>query len=105
MLAMLRSTQKYFSEFEIGIRSSRHKLPPPPSINVRDARGRSALHVAAAAGAEACVVLLIDAGASLDIEDSDKVTPLALASSCGHKNVVAQLIKAGECLLSTVFHS
>ncbi len=77
------------------MRISRCKRQPPPSINVKDARGRSALHAAAAAGFEACVVLLIQASASVDSEDSDKSTPLAVASACGHKNVVIELIKAG----------
>ena len=95
MLAMIRSTQQRIFEFESGMRISRHKLPPPPVVNVKDTRGRSALHVAAAAGSEACVGLLIQASATVDSEDSDKVTPLAIASACGHKNVVVELIKAG----------
>jgi ankyrin repeat protein len=98
MLTMIRSTQQRVFEFESGMRISRHKLPPPPDVNVKDTRGRSALHVAAAAGSEACVGLLIQASATLDSEDSDKVTPLAIASACGHKNVVVELIKAGTQL-------
>lgn len=95
MLAMIRSTQEREFQFESGMRISRHKRQSSPSIDVKDALGRSALHVAAAAGSEACVVLLIQASASVDCQDLDKVTPLAMASSCGHKNVVAELIRAG----------
>jgi ankyrin repeat protein len=102
MLAMIRSTQQRSFEFESGMRISRHKLPPPPDINVKDTRGRCALHVAAAAGSEVCVGLLIEASANVDIEDSDKVTPLAIASACGQKNVVVELIKAGTRLLLQV---
>ena len=97
MIAMLRSTQERNLEFETGIRVSRHKLPPPPDVNIKDARGRSALHVAAAAGTETCVALLLQASASIDEGDADKVTPLAMACACGQKNVVIELIKAGEC--------
>jgi ankyrin repeat protein len=97
MIAMLRSTQERNLEFETGIRVSRQKLSPPPNVNVQDARGRSALHVAAAAGAETCVTLLLRASASIDERDADQVTPLALACACGHKNVVKELIKAGVC--------
>ena len=105
MLMMIRCTQEREFEFESGSRITRHKRLPSPSINVKDARGRSALHVAAASGSEACVNLLIQASASVDVEDSDKVTPLAIASACGHKNVVAELIKAGRrdaCKLTSI---
>jgi ankyrin repeat protein len=95
MQAMLHSTQERILEFECGTRVSRHKPPPPPSINVKDARGRCALHVAAAAGAEACVTMLIRSSALIDAQDVDKVTPLAMASAHGQKNVVTELIKAG----------
>ena len=96
MLAMLEGTQRRISEFESGLRVSRHELPPPPAINIKDARGRSALHVAAAAGGEACVGLLIKAAAVVDVEDADQVTPLAMAAACGQKNVVIELIKSGS---------
>ena len=95
--AMLQSTQQRIIEFESGLKVSRHKLPPPPAINVKDARGRTALHVAAAAGAEACVGLLVNAAALVDGEDLDEVTPLAMAAACGHKNVVVELVKSGAC--------
>ncbi len=95
MLAMLSSTQERNLEFETGIRVSRNKPPPPPDINIKDGRGRCALHVAAAAGAEACAVMLIQAAAAIDAVDADKITPLAMACACGQKNVVAALIKAG----------
>ena len=98
LLAMLHSTQERNLEFETGIRVSRHKPPPPPDVNIKDGRGRCALHVAAAAGAEACVGMLIQAAAAIDAADADKVTPLALACACGHKNVVAALVKAGARL-------
>ena len=101
MLSMLRSTQERNAEFESGMRVSRHKLPPPPDINIKDGRGRCALHVAAAAGSEACVTMLIQASAVIDATDADKVTPLAMASAHGQKNVVTALIKAGEAVASS----
>jgi ankyrin repeat protein len=51
--------------------------------------------------------MLIRSSALIDAQDVDKVTPLAMASAHGQKNVVTALIKAGAyaavCRLSS-FH-
>ncbi len=57
----------------------RHKAKP----NARDARGRSALHEAAAAGHAAICQALLEAGAEVDARDGEGRTPLLEAARSG----------------------
>ena len=56
---------------------------------------RTALHVAAREGKEACLATLIKNGATLDVEDKNGATPLALAAWKKHCNILNQLSLAG----------
>jgi ankyrin repeat protein len=66
------------------------------AVNVRDARGRSALHIAAASGASGCLQLLLTAGGDVDARDNDGATPLAV---CTSRSAAAVLLDAGMLLL------
>jgi ankyrin repeat protein len=62
-------------------------------VDARDARGRSALHVAAGAGHETIVAELIEAGADPALADARQRTPLMEAARGGHLAVVDQLLR------------
>jgi hypothetical protein len=66
------------------------------AVNVRDARGRSALHIAAASGASGCLQLLLTAGGDVDARDNDGATPLAV---CTSRSAATVLLDAGTLLL------
>lgn len=63
--------------------------------NVADSNGLTALHWAAAYGQLISAQLLIESGAEIDIEGSDGETPLLLAASGGHHDVVRYLLSEG----------
>ncbi|MFZ5656410.1 MAG: ankyrin repeat domain-containing protein, partial [Pseudomonadota bacterium] len=62
-------------------------------VDARDARGRTALHVAAGAGHETIVAELIEAGADPALADAHGRTPLMEAARGGHLAVVEQLLR------------
>ena len=61
----------------------------------RDLRGRTALHCAAFHGHEAIARLLLESGASHDVQDNEGRTALSVAAEWGHSTVVKVLIMAG----------
>jgi len=66
----------------------------PTSVNDTDADGWSALHEAAQSGeAEMCFVLVQEARASVDLQNSDLNTPLHLAAEEGHEAVLRYLVE------------
>lgn len=67
-------------------------------INVRDSRGWTPLHVAAANGKTRIVALLIDKGAAVNARNNKGRTPLHLAASEGHAAVVTLLLQKGANL-------
>ena len=69
----------------------RHKA----KINARDARGRSALHEAAAAGHAAICQVLLEAGADADPRDGEGRTPLLEAARSGAQAALEVLLAAG----------
>jgi len=75
-----------------------HTPSPPPayffSLPV-DSAGRTALHLAAAAGHVSVVGRLIIAGAAISKTDSSGMTPLHLAAYNGHTAVLDKLMLAG----------
>ena len=63
-------------------------------VNVKDARGRPALVVAATHGVDAVVTALIEAGAEIDATSPDG-TSAAFAASCeGHADALKALVSA-----------
>lgn len=66
----------------------RHKA----KTNTRDARGRSALHEAAAAGHAAICQALLDAGAEIDARDGEGRTPLLDAARTGASEALDVLL-------------
>lgn len=69
----------------------RHKA----KVNARDARGRSALHEAAAAGHAAICQALLEAGADADPRDGEGRTPLLDAARSGTQATLEVLLAAG----------
>jgi hypothetical protein len=61
------------------------------SVDGRDAQGRTPLHLAAAAGQEELVRLLVAAGADVTAVDAERRTPGDLAAAGRHQRVVARL--------------
>jgi len=66
-----------------------------PSHVFRKKGQRSALHAAALGGDLVAVHVLVQAGAQIDHLDADLTSPLMLAVTEGHSNIVRYLIKAG----------
>lgn len=64
-------------------------------VNAVDARGRAALHEAAAAGHAAIVRTLLDAGADHALADAEGRTPLLDAARAGTSGVLDVLLAAG----------
>lgn len=66
-----------------------------PSIDVRDSNGLTALHWASAYGQLMSVTLLYQSGAKMDCDGPEGETPLLLAASGGHHDVVRYLLNEG----------
>ena len=64
-------------------------------INTPDFDGRTALHIAAAAGHKEMVERLLKVGASVHLRDNQNQTALALACRNGHSQVASLLFKSG----------
>ena len=63
-----------------------------------DWQQRTSLSYSAESGRVACVETLIELGANVNAAGWDGSTPLLLASSCGHVEVMRMLIEPGsEC--------
>lgn len=66
-----------------------------PYVDVRDGNGLTPLHWASAYGQLVSVQLLLEARAKIDLEGPDGETPLLLAASGGHHEVVRLLLGEG----------
>lgn len=75
-----------------------HQRKPLLGINSRNGDGKTALHVASAAGRSEFVQLLLDAGAKLSLKTKSKgQSALHLACLNGHFLVTKILLNSGEC--------
>lgn len=76
----------------------------------RDCRGNTCLHYAAASGCQDTIAALLGAGLSVDVINTDHVTPLHVATYHGRLDAVEQLLKSGADVSATtgagcnVFH-
>ena len=70
-------------------------LQKPFAPDAIDESGQAAIHAAASAGSEQCLVLLLEAGAAKDKVTYASMTALALAARNGHSKVVQLLLEAG----------
>ena len=70
-------------------------LQKPLAPDATDQSGLAAIHAAASAGNEQCLVLLLEAGADNDKVTNHGTTALALAAGNGHLKVVQLLLEAG----------
>jgi antitoxin (DNA-binding transcriptional repressor) of toxin-antitoxin stability system len=61
---------------------------------------RSLLHISCAANQPAVAQYLIDSGASVDLKDGERFTPLHLAAECGSAHCVQILLFASYATLS-----
>ena len=66
-----------------------------PRPKIMNKGGMTALHFAAREGCTACITTLAKAGANLDAQDPERVTPLNTALINLHFNTAAALIEAG----------
>ncbi|XP_022657121.1 serine/threonine-protein phosphatase 6 regulatory ankyrin repeat subunit A-like isoform X3 [Varroa destructor] len=86
------------------------KLLGGQSVHARDARGRTALHVAAIRGVSRNCDALIARGARVDERDNLACTPLILAAQNGQCNVIELLLSRGadplaqDCKGATALH-
>jgi hypothetical protein len=76
-------------------RNWQRRVTVEPRKKIMDDGGLSALHYAAREGCAACVSLVLEAGAEVDIEDPDRVTPLNIAIMNGHLDLARALLDAG----------
>lgn len=58
-------------------------------------KGNTALHIASLAGQEEVVRLLVQAGASVNVQSQNGFTPLYMAAQENHDNVVRFLLASG----------
>jgi ankyrin repeat protein len=65
------------------------------TVQWRDQRGRSLIHLAAAQGRACCVEASVKLGISVNMADGQKRTPLHWAAHFGHELVVDQLVNLG----------
>uniref|UniRef100_A0A2K5R576 Ankyrin repeat domain 30B like n=1 Tax=Cebus imitator TaxID=2715852 RepID=A0A2K5R576_CEBIM len=64
-------------------------------LNIRDAKKRTALHLACAYGHEKVVILLVDRKCQIDVCDGEKRTPLMKALQCRREACANILIDSG----------
>lgn len=69
-----------------------------PTLNSRDDRGLTALHVASLHGQVTVVDFLLEHGANVNDADADGITPLHCASARGHQNTLLLLLHAAADL-------
>ena len=62
-------------------------------VNIPDNNGQTCLHVAAERGVAEMVNLLLDAGAYVNAQNKEGITPLPLATRAAHKIVVESLLR------------
>lgn len=76
-------------------RNWQRRVTSEPRKKIMDDGGLSALHYAAREGCLPCARALLEAGATVDIDDPDRVSPLHLAILNGHFDLARVLIDAG----------
>ncbi|KAK3928595.1 Histone-lysine N-methyltransferase EHMT2 [Frankliniella fusca] len=91
---LYQSAKSGDSEKIIGI--IRHGINPNHIF--REMNMRTALHIASEKGHVLAAHVLVQAGAQLDLQDGDLMTPTMLASLHGHTRIVQYLVKAGACV-------
>lgn len=73
-------------------------LDKPLNVNVCDSNGFTPLHISSLCGRIEMVLLLIEAGASVNIQSRiSKMTPLQMACQNNHIKVVKALLGTGSC--------
>ncbi|XP_064099740.1 dentin sialophosphoprotein-like isoform X2 [Macrobrachium nipponense] len=71
-----------------------------PNMKVKEYGNQTGLHVAASYNSLAAVHVLILAGATLDMVDMQLMSPLMVAITKGHNEVVQYLVQAGASLMA-----
>ncbi|XP_063874460.1 histone-lysine N-methyltransferase EHMT1-like isoform X2 [Scylla paramamosain] len=71
-----------------------------PNVKVKECGSQTGLHVAAAFGSVAALHILVMAGATIDMTDTQLMTPLMIAITKEQNNVVHYLVQAGASLMA-----
>ncbi|KAL0157932.1 hypothetical protein M9458_046008, partial [Cirrhinus mrigala] len=64
--------------------------------DIRDRRGRTALHRGAVMGREDCITALLSHNVSVLSRDFQGRTAVHLAASCGHADILSNLLSAAD---------
>lgn len=75
-----------------------------PNAKVREYGNQCGLHTASTHGCLPAIHILVNAGAALDLTDSQLQTPLMIAIMKNHNDIVNYLIQAGANLNAKVLH-
>ncbi|XP_045102813.1 histone-lysine N-methyltransferase EHMT1-like isoform X2 [Portunus trituberculatus] len=71
-----------------------------PNVKVKECGSQTGLHVAAAFGSLAALHILVMAGATIDMTDTQLMTPLMIAITKEQNDVVHYLVQAGASLMA-----
>eukprot|EP00731_Ephydatia_muelleri_P002690 Em0001g2690a len=98
--SLFRNAARY-SENESNLQLILQLLEAGTSVNLKDVKGNTPLHIAAENGCDKIVSLLISRGASVNLPDEAGYTALSWAAKQGHSSTATLLLKNGADIENT----